>query len=134
MDAELKAKWTTALRSGAFTQGEGMLHNPKEDSYCCLGVLCKVMGATWKSVSGYVPDDEEPDGQRYYCYDHVPVLEERLLSSEDEELNDEFAREIGIKDQVTLIEMNDGKGKPGQPDYKASRPFSEIADYIDANL
>ena len=135
MDAELKSKWVAALRSGDFKQGEGMLHNPKEDSYCCLGVLCKVMGAEWKSVSGTVPDEDEEDGHRYYSYDHVPVLDDRLLSSnDDEELSNAFASEIGIEDQRQLVTLNDGRGKPGEPNYKESQPFSVIADYIEKNL
>lgn len=46
MDAELKAKWVAALRSGEYEQTTGALR--KEGGYCCLGVLCDVVGATWK--------------------------------------------------------------------------------------
>jgi hypothetical protein len=38
MDAQIKAKWLEALRSGKFKQGFGQLQ--KDDAYCCLGVLC----------------------------------------------------------------------------------------------
>ena|SRR5436305_13802191 len=45
MDAQVKAKWIAALRSGKFQQDTGYL---KRDSgngprYCCLGVLCEVI-------------------------------------------------------------------------------------------
>jgi len=40
---EVKAAWLEALRSGKYVQGTGRLH--KGDKYCCLGVLCDVMGA-----------------------------------------------------------------------------------------
>lgn len=44
MDAELKAKWLTALRSGEFKQARNALHQPKAGGYCCLGVLCVAGG------------------------------------------------------------------------------------------
>lgn len=48
MDAELKAKWIAALRSGEFKQTRGYL---KDDAgYCCLGVLCKVQGADFSKL------------------------------------------------------------------------------------
>lgn len=36
--------WTAALRSGFYTQTQGILHHAINglDSYCCLGVLCKI--------------------------------------------------------------------------------------------
>ena len=42
MDPELKAKWVAALRSGEYKQGRDVLHNNKSNTYCCLGVLCRV--------------------------------------------------------------------------------------------
>jgi hypothetical protein len=49
MNAEIKAKWVAALRSGKYAQTRGALCNTKvaEDhkqvlSYCCLGVLCDI--------------------------------------------------------------------------------------------
>ncbi len=43
MDAQLKAKWVEALRSGEFKQGHYELKNEDDDTrYCCLGVLCVV--------------------------------------------------------------------------------------------
>ncbi len=43
VDKKLKAKWVTALRSGKYTQGKGVLKDCN-GSYCCLGVLCHVAG------------------------------------------------------------------------------------------
>lgn len=34
--------WQRALRSGKFKQGSPVLYNSNCDSYCCLGVACKV--------------------------------------------------------------------------------------------
>lgn len=40
----IKSKWLKALRSGKYKQGADMLHNPHDNTYCCLGVLCSVAG------------------------------------------------------------------------------------------
>jgi hypothetical protein len=121
MDAQLKAKWIQALRSGEFRQAEGMLHNSANDSYCCLGVLCKVMGAEFGQVGEiYGPN-----------YDHVPHIDGKLLSSGyDEELDSEVAQQVGIPDQSELVMRNDGNTKLGVPQHS----FAEIADYIEKNL
>lgn len=44
-------RWIDALRSGDYNQGQGQLHLEEDEygdkapeSYCCLGVLCKVKG------------------------------------------------------------------------------------------
>jgi hypothetical protein len=42
MDQALKKKWVTALRSGKYAQAQGSLK--RGDNFCCLGVLCEVMG------------------------------------------------------------------------------------------
>lgn len=61
MDAELKAKWVTALRSGEYRQGAGQLRF--EDTFCCLGVLCDIIdperwGAShkWDGLAALLPD------------------------------------------------------------------------------
>ena len=64
MDPELKAKWVAALRSGEYKQGRDVLHNNKSNTYCCLGVLCRVAefetvgfsdSATVFSIPGFTP-------------------------------------------------------------------------------
>lgn len=42
MDAELKAKWIEALRSGKYKQTRQILRDG--NGHCCLGVLCEVAG------------------------------------------------------------------------------------------
>ncbi len=49
MKEELAKKWTAALRSGEYEQCTGVLYNG--EGYCCLGVLCKVMGEKFSCVS-----------------------------------------------------------------------------------
>jgi hypothetical protein len=44
----LRRKWVAALKSGDYHQGKGVLKKritvDGEPNYCCLGVLCEVMG------------------------------------------------------------------------------------------
>jgi hypothetical protein len=42
MNAELKAKWVAALRSGHYEQGRDALKT-RDGKFCCLGVLCDVI-------------------------------------------------------------------------------------------
>lgn len=43
MNPEIKAKWIEALRSGNYAQTrDGVLYDG--EGYCCLGVLCDVVG------------------------------------------------------------------------------------------
>ena len=41
-ESGLKAAWIKALRSGDYRQGYGALKY--RDEYCCMGVLCAVLG------------------------------------------------------------------------------------------
>lgn len=42
MDPTLKERWVTALRSGEYQQGQGVLRTT-DDHFCCLGVLCDLI-------------------------------------------------------------------------------------------
>lgn len=44
MDKKMARKWSKALRSGKYKQGKHELYTPSKDSYCCLGVLCRING------------------------------------------------------------------------------------------
>jgi hypothetical protein len=132
MDAALKAKWIEALRSGDYQQGPGKLHDTNTNSYCCLGVLCKAIGAEFCQVEIETECDDGTYPVRVGC---APVLNGRPLVSDDaEELSAAFCKEIGLQDQADLITLNDGYSRPGEPGFKPRQPFSVIADYIEANL
>jgi hypothetical protein len=106
MDAELKAKWVAALRSGEHTQAQGVL-KAENGSMCCLGVLAHVMGAEWNSSLR-------------------PVLNGKLIRAwTSDHLSKEIGADIGLAwdDQQRLAEMND-----------AGTPFSTIADWIEKNV
>lgn len=50
MNEEIKTRWVSALQSGEYKQGTGLLH--RDDKFCCLGVLCdlhaKETGNLWE--------------------------------------------------------------------------------------
>lgn len=59
MNQEIKAQWTTALRSKEFEQGTNMLET-EDGKFCCLGVLCVL--ATRAGIIQRVVND----GEVYY--------------------------------------------------------------------
>jgi hypothetical protein len=95
-------KWLQALESGEFKQGEGRLQ--EDDSYCCLGVACRVAGVQGDlkgaSLTTY-PDVIEAMGltESYGCPIITFVNGQKLYS---------------------LTHMNDGLGKS----------FKEIAAHL----
>ena len=106
MQSELKSKWIEALRSGKYNQGESYLRH--ENQYCCLGVLCEVMGIGWvgpDEEGDYYPDVE---GHRDFS-----MLTAALLSR----------AELLNVEQETLAQMNDNGVQ-----------FPQIADYIEETL
>jgi hypothetical protein len=105
MDAQLKAKWVEALRSGEYQQGLRALR--KGNSFCCLGVLCDVMGAEWDKGEDDLNATLNGEKQDYY-------------------LAPEALAVVGMtdKEQEVLYGMNDNEGKT----------FPQIADYIEENL
>jgi hypothetical protein len=60
MNPEIKAKWLEALRSGRYKQGRKKLR-PTPDTYCCLGVLCDILGDDWN----HPHLDYEYDGETF---------------------------------------------------------------------
>jgi len=112
VNAELKAKWLEALRSGKYDQISGQLR--VGNCFCCLGVLCDIANPKgwddeeWNDVVG------EEDGEDYGVT--------RCVS----ELPDRFRSRIGMtfEHQERLVRMNDDERKS----------FSQIADYIEAKL
>lgn len=106
MDANLKARWVEALRSGKYKQAQNRLRTA--DGFCCLGVLCEISG------EGVWHDD--PDG----FYFEMPKDETRKMLPPGG-----LRRKYEIADDFfgSVAEMNDG-----------AATFPEIADYIEKNL
>lgn len=56
MNPKVKTKWVKALKSGKYQQARGELCRTDLDgtkTYCCLGVLCEVMGRKFQKGAGY---------------------------------------------------------------------------------
>lgn len=111
MNVEWKPKWVAALRSGDYKQGHGSLKlvDPKtgENQYCCLGVLCEVMGIC--------------SNTRVFLDQHIAAL--AGLPPAPTPFG--FDRQ---NVQSDLARMNDGS--LGQ----RKLAFGEIADWIETNL
>lgn len=128
MPADIKAKWLTALRSGEYVQGDGCLYDDHMDTYCCLGVLMRVV------------DGDNAD----YCGNSV-ALEGAVPHRDwyaDKGLHSFLGPTkyttavVGREQHSILMFMNDGfeldeKGYSRQVEKKS---FLEIADYIEANI
>jgi hypothetical protein len=70
MQRELLDKWVAALRGGKYQQGKLQLRDG--DRFCCLGVLCEVMGLE-RQDDGYVtPDGAYYEGMLRYARTHGP--------------------------------------------------------------
>jgi len=52
MKTEIADKWIAALLSGEYKQAKGKLYDG--EGYCCLGVLCKVLGGEFIKEDSYV--------------------------------------------------------------------------------
>lgn len=114
MRQEFKDGWLNALRSGVYAQAQGYLYLADTGGYCCLGVLCRTMGATW----GHTNDT---------MYG-APKLDDMILSKGGaERLSPAVLDIVGItvQQEQKLIDMND---------QATPHSFFEIADYIEKHL
>ena len=69
MNQEIKQKWVEALRSGKYKQTTYVLR--REDSYCCLGVLCDIAGRGKWSIENDEIDDSESG--KLYSYTDIDL-------------------------------------------------------------
>lgn len=120
MDQVVKALWVTALRSGDYKQGQGVLRSKLTETstasrFCCLGVLCEL------AVKANVIPEAEYDGF-YYNYgvteDKHSAYPPRVVMNWAG-LRNENPR-YGTD---TLAAMNDN-----------GKTFEQIADAIEENL
>lgn len=82
MNQELRKRWVAALRSGTFKQTKKILHDIKEDAYCCLGVLCKIENLPEKVVKFRIDlhSEEEPrEVGRFGCHSSRSCFSESEL-------------------------------------------------------
>ncbi len=109
MKEVVKDKWVAALRSGNYEQASGVLYDGK--GYCCLGVLCDVMGLK--------PEQHDTNFSSEYTFgDESGVLPPAVM----EKAGIRFANGGYAYARKALSHDND-RGKS----------FNEIADIIEAN-
>ncbi len=113
IDPEFKAKWVKALRSGRYKQAHKALRRPilldtgeSKIGYCCLGVACDLIDPSiWEP-------SKNPEGTNdSFDWGGVPSFSTRAFPF------------VTPPVSAQLAQMND-EGKT----------FSEIADWIEANL
>lgn len=118
MKKKLAMKWVEALRSGKYEQGSSYLEC--DNKFCCLGVLCKVMGVEGTRVEvntgGYkVEFDGDTAG-----------------------LTTDIQKIAGMKESFGLIdylhtrlsELNDTGYRDDPYQHRVQMNFDEIADII----
>jgi hypothetical protein len=118
MNKELKQAWIDALRSGKYTQGQGLLKKRTDDIYCCLGVLCEV-----SPELHFVSLANQNTNGGYLCAfdgDNTDLLNSTQLP------NKFSVRENLTKYTRSLINMNDNIENPSS--------FSDIANWIEENI
>lgn len=105
--------WCDALRSGEYKQGRTVLHDTREDSWCCLGVACDLYR---KHVGPLETIDSE------LC--EVFVDGSELLSSS---LVTPVMSWLGIDSRIAKYD-----GRSLASDNDNGVPFPEIADIIES--
>lgn len=120
MNADVKARWVTALRSGKYKQASQALHRVagNEHTFCCLGVLCEL------AVRARVVRKElEPGGMAFQYNGEGAVLPMEVMQW------------AGLPDENPLVVSDYGRNRrlTGLNDIDRA-PFTEIADLIDRSL
>jgi hypothetical protein len=113
MKKNVMKKWVAALRSGKYKQGKNHLN--KNEQYCCLGVLCEVLGES-KSKGGF----------GYIFYGSGPESSPKLLplsALKSSGLRTDNGTINFTKGRLSLTLLNDIRG----------RSFKQIAAYIERN-
>jgi hypothetical protein len=124
MNKEIKARWLEALRSGKYEQGTTYLKNG--DKYCCLGVLCDVVGVEPELLSERSTRSAFEGEENVYLFDgSKSFLSPRIANDVDLRTMGEFRRVVEYKGQEfdSLVQMND-----------RGLSFAEIADVIEQQL
>lgn len=113
MKEDIAKKWTAALRSGGYIQGQNCLR--KGNEFCCLGVLAEIAKA-----EGIVKSRVGEHNQHvYYADDSVATLVLPEVIKDWAGMNSCSGRRHG---QKALFRVND----------EDRLPFDKIADIIDA--
>lgn len=106
MPKEVRDRWVGGLRSGEYEQGVGQFE--AEGKFCCLGVLCDVMG--------------QP----------VRLEETEKYRGTD---NEQFVSQLlPVSQMRSLAYKNDGPAYPGAGAGAKVHTFDQIADWIEEHV
>lgn len=78
-----KRKWTSALRSGKYPQGSGLMYDPIEKNYDPIGVAYRAAGVPNKAIAR----KEFPNGKTYRFLP-MPLVNNKDLISKIADFND----------------------------------------------
>jgi hypothetical protein len=77
MDTQVKQRWLEALRSGEYKKARGRLHNTRNGTHCCLGVLDIVAELGSDGVGQLTGTDLRHVGMNYDEQDTLAILNDR---------------------------------------------------------
>ena len=107
MPLAIKQRWIDALRSGQYLQGRGQLQ--ADGKFCCLGVLCEVLGIAAVTL----------DQRVYYGGCDVGLPREAV-------------QHTGIRN-CTIVKI-DGRSRPLPYHNDLGATFEQIAQAIETDL
>ena len=133
MNQDIKEMWNAALLSEEYRQTRGKLRKLGTNQFCCLGVLCDVLGAEWVVEKGKAYDE---DADKTIELDlPCPMLNGKYLDRNLDgqvsggyigtTISYETCELVGINgyEAAVLADMND-----------SGTSFADIAKYIEENL
>ena len=137
MNIEIKARWISALRSGAYKQGHHTLHS-EDNCFCALGVLCDLyaqdFGIKWEThqtlmgnhshfVTVMALPHELMNFEKFYS---VAVPQSPIANWASMQANPWLYvnTKEGVRSEYHMSEIND----------KLELSFAEIADLIEEQL
>lgn len=119
MKKEYLERWTKALRSGEYRQGQKALVRQDfagNNLYCCLGVLCELVkfevGGSWDGNEFVINSRSDFNDDR--CYSYLPGIVADLVG-------------LSKNAQQNIAAKNDLKNPDGTP----TSDFATIADYLE---
>lgn len=115
-----RRNWTTALRSGKYTQTVDGLHD--KNGFCCLGVACDISGLGEWRITTEVDDDDDTRPEEYLIgtesvTDLLPSPVQNWLG-----LRERTGKLTDHPDSVSLTTLNDVD----------QWNFTQIADFIES--
>jgi hypothetical protein len=141
MNKQIKQQWIKALRSEEYKQGQECLHNPSDNTFCCLGVLCDLYvkdhpDITWdesleckglndKLNGGYLIKEVDSGGRLINGYmGYLPSVVVKWAEIEEpaEVFGDVIVKRYS-GEHISLTELND-----------IGAPFTLISEYIEHNM